>query len=41
MKPKKIKARKSWGVLNPVTKVVPSKKPYKRSRHKQEWRKEL
>lgn len=29
-----IKIRRSWGVLNPVTRVIPSKKLYKRARDK-------
>lgn len=38
--PKEAKPRKSWGNLNPVTKVVDSDKKYKRSKEKREVRKE-
>jgi hypothetical protein len=36
---KKIKIRKSWGDLNPATKIVPDKKKYSRKeKHKHfEW----
>ena len=48
MKPKKEKneffetarkVRRSWGVINPVTRIVPSKKIYKRKpkHRKKEW----
>ena len=31
-KPKQPKVRRTWGDLNPVTKVIPNKKKYKRNR---------
>ncbi len=34
MKNKPIKIRRSWGVLNPVTKIKQSDKSYKRNREK-------
>ncbi len=40
--PKKgAKTRKSWGTLNPVTKVVESEKKYRRSKEKREVRKDF
>ena len=30
MKPKSIKIRKTWGTMSPVSRIVPSKKGYKR-----------
>jgi hypothetical protein len=38
---KKVKIRKSWGTLNPVTRVKASKKMYKRSKIKKEILKEI
>lgn len=40
-RPKVTHVRKSWGQLNPVTKVIPDKKKYKRSRVKKGWKKDL
>ncbi len=40
MKVKKLKKRVVWG-FNPITRVVESKKIYKRSREKQKVRKEI
>ena len=37
---KEVKARKTWGKINPVTKVIPSEKKYKRSKEKKQSRKE-
>jgi len=37
---KEVKVRRSWGNLNPVTKVVESEKKYKRSKEKKEFRHE-
>lgn len=38
---KKVKIRKSWGSLNPATRVKSSKKMYKRSKVKKEVLKEM
>lgn len=32
------KVRKTWGLLNPVERVVKSKKVYDRKREKRDWR---
>lgn len=36
MKPQKIKIRRTWGNLNPVTRVKESKKNYNRNKVKKE-----
>lgn len=38
---KEVKTRKSWGNLNPVTKVVESEKKYDRSKEKKKFRKDF
>jgi hypothetical protein len=41
-KKKKVKVRKSWGDLDPATKVIPDKKNnYNRAKNKQDLKKEL
>ncbi|MBO7102279.1 MAG: hypothetical protein J6W02_01195 [Bacteroidaceae bacterium] len=35
-----VKERRTWGVLNPVSRVVRSKKAYDRKREKRSWRNE-
>ena len=37
----KVAVRRSWGSLSPVTKVLNSKKKYKRSKEKENLRREL
>ncbi len=41
MKKKKVKIRKSWGILNPRTRVIDSKKKYDRAKAKKELRRDL
>lgn len=41
MKKVKVKIRKSWGPLKPVTRIVPDTKKYDRKKAKRELRKEL
>jgi hypothetical protein len=36
-KPRVKHVRKSWGILNPATKVVPDKTKYKRSKGRKNW----
>lgn len=36
-KAKKTHVRKSWGLLDPATKVIPDKTKYKRSKGRKNW----
>lgn len=38
---KEVKSRRSWGTLNPVTRIVQSEKKYKRGKEKKNVRREI